>query len=410
MKYDLNKKVVLITGAAGGIGAATAREFYALGANLVLTDMQQEAVDKLASEFEASRVLPLALDVTDAVATKDVVQKIIKHFGHLDIAFANAGISWRDGASTIASCDEAEFDKIVEVDLLGVWRTVRAALPEVTRNKGQILITSSVYCFGMANTPIAQALQAKGAKLALLDLDLNKVESQAKQLGGQSIAAGWVADVRSLESLETAMANAAQHFGKIDVVIANAGIASTEALEHMAPETFERTIDINLTGVFRTFRAAIPYVKQTQGYLLAVSSMAAFVHSPLNTHYTSSKAGVWALCDSLRLELKYLNVGVGSLHPTFFKTPLMDNIQNDPAGKAVWKGNSGIWKYISIGEVVSGVVESIERRKDMTVVPKINTPIAKAPALFRNVIEFLGFNRKQLKQTMLLAEKNHNSF
>lgn len=194
------------------------------------------------------------------------------------------------------------------------------------------------------------------------------------------------------------------------MVIANAGIATTEALEHMAPETFERTIDINLTGVFRTFRAAIPYVKQTQGYLLAVSSMAAFVHSPLNTHYTSSKAGVWALCDSLRLELKYLNIGVGSLHPTFFKTPLMDNIQNDPAGKAVWKGNSGIWKYITIDEVVSGVVESIERRKDMTVIPKINTPIAKAPALFRNVIEFLGFNRKQLKQTMLLAEKKHNSF
>ncbi|MFI7918955.1 SDR family NAD(P)-dependent oxidoreductase, partial [Acinetobacter baumannii] len=48
MKYDLNKKVVLITGAAGGIGAATARECYALGANLVLTDMQEEAVDKLA--------------------------------------------------------------------------------------------------------------------------------------------------------------------------------------------------------------------------------------------------------------------------------------------------------------------------------------------------------------------------
>lgn len=270
-----------------------------------------------------------------------------------------------------------------------------------------MVITGSTGGLGIA---IAQALQVKGAKLALLDLDLNKVESQAKQLGGESIAAGWVADVCSLESLESAMANAAKHFGKIDVVIANAGIASTEALEHMAPETFERTININLTGVFRTFRAAIPYVKQTQGYLLAVSSMAAFVHSPLNTHYTSSKAGVWALCDSLRLELKYSNIGVGSLHPTFFKTPLMDTIQNDPAGKAVWKGNSGIWKFISIEEVISGVVESIERRKDMTVVPKINTPIAKAPALFRNVIEFLGFNRKQLKQTMLLAEKNHNSF
>ena len=69
-----------------------------------------------------------------------------------------------------------------------------------------VVITGSTGGLGLA---IAQALQAKGAKLALLDLDLSKVESQAKQLGGQNIAAGWVADVRSLESLETAMAKAA---------------------------------------------------------------------------------------------------------------------------------------------------------------------------------------------------------
>jgi NADP-dependent 3-hydroxy acid dehydrogenase YdfG len=59
MTYDLNDKVVLITGAAGGIGAATARELYALGASLVLTDMQQTAVDQLAKEFSQSRVLPV---------------------------------------------------------------------------------------------------------------------------------------------------------------------------------------------------------------------------------------------------------------------------------------------------------------------------------------------------------------
>jgi len=157
MTYDLNDKVVLITGAAGGIGAATARELYALGASLVLTDMQQTAVDKLAEEFTPSRVLPVALDVTDAVAAKAVVQKTIQRFGRLDVVFANAGISWRSGASTIAGCDEAEFEKIVEVDLLGVWRTIRAALPEVIRNKGQVLVTSSVYAFanGMANAPYA---------------------------------------------------------------------------------------------------------------------------------------------------------------------------------------------------------------------------------------------------------------
>lgn len=157
MTYDLKDKVVLITGAAGGIGAATARELYALGASLVLTDMQQAAVDALAKEFSPSRVLPVALDVTDTAAMKAVIQKTVQRFGRLDVAFANAGISWRTGASTIASCDEAEFEKIVEVDLLGVWRTIRAALPEIIRNKGQVLVTSSVYAYlnGMANAPYA---------------------------------------------------------------------------------------------------------------------------------------------------------------------------------------------------------------------------------------------------------------
>jgi NAD(P)-dependent dehydrogenase (short-subunit alcohol dehydrogenase family) len=155
--YDLNDKVVLITGAAGGISAATARALYALGASLVLTDMQQTAVEKLAKEFSPSRVLPVALDVTSAEATKAVIQQTIQRFGHLDVVFANAGISWRSGASTIAGCDEAEFEKIVAVDLLSVWRTVRAALPEIIRNKGQVLVTSSVYAFanGMANAPYA---------------------------------------------------------------------------------------------------------------------------------------------------------------------------------------------------------------------------------------------------------------
>jgi NAD(P)-dependent dehydrogenase (short-subunit alcohol dehydrogenase family) len=153
---------VLITGAAGGIGAATARQLYALGANLVLTDMQQSAVDKLAQEFSPSRVLPVALDVTDAAATKAIIQTTIQRFGRLDVVFANAGISWRSGASTIASCDEAEFEKIVEVDLFGVWRTIRAALPEIIRNQGQVLVTSSAYAFlnGLANAPYAASKAA----------------------------------------------------------------------------------------------------------------------------------------------------------------------------------------------------------------------------------------------------------
>src|SRR5699024_11965401 len=84
MRYSLKNKVVLITGAAGGIGAATARALYSRGALLVLTDMSQAAVDEQAKEFGNERALALALDVTDAAATAKVVEQAIAKFGRLD--------------------------------------------------------------------------------------------------------------------------------------------------------------------------------------------------------------------------------------------------------------------------------------------------------------------------------------
>lgn len=162
MSYDLKNKVVLITGAAGGIGAATARALYQQGASLVLTDVSQAAVDALAQEFDASRVLAVVLDVTDLQATKAVVQQAVDKFGKLDVAFANAGISWRGEPATVFSCNEDEFERIVEVDLFGVWRTIKAALPEVVKQQGQILVTASIYAFmnGMVNAPYAASKAA----------------------------------------------------------------------------------------------------------------------------------------------------------------------------------------------------------------------------------------------------------
>ncbi|MCG8611574.1 MAG: SDR family NAD(P)-dependent oxidoreductase [Pseudomonadales bacterium] len=260
-----------------------------------------------------------------------------------------------------------------------------------------VLITGSTGGLGRA---AARALRNKGAKLALLDLDLAAVQSQANELGGPDVAAGWVADVTSLSSLESAFAQVADYFGSIDIVIANAGIGVGCTMEALDPETFERTIDINLTGVWRTFRASLPYVQASRGYLLAVSSMAAFVHSPLNTHYTASKAGVWAMCDSLRLELKHLGVGVGSIHPTFFKTPMMDAIENGPCSQLVWNQHRGMWRYVPLQEVVDDLVDGIERRKDLIVVPKRNAIVARMPTLLRKFIEKVGFNDERVAQAV----------
>lgn len=266
-----------------------------------------------------------------------------------------------------------------------------------------VLITGATGGLGSA---LATALRAKGARLALLDLDAAAVAQQAQALGGDAVARGWAVNVRDYDSVVAATEAAARHFGGIDVAIANAGVARMQPLASIAPEDFEAVVDINLNGVWRTFRAALPHVQPRKGYLMAISSMAAFVHSPLQAPYTSSKAGVWALCDSVRLELRPYGVGVGSVHPTFFPTPMMDEVLNDRAGKLIWRGNrGGIWKMVTREQVVAAIVDGIERRRDSVVVPGRNTPIARAPGLFRRIIERIGFSDAEIDRMVRAAAR-----
>lgn len=264
-----------------------------------------------------------------------------------------------------------------------------------------VAITGSTGGLGSA---VAKALADRGAKLALFDVNIAAASAQARALGGAEKAQAWAVDVCSMENLTSAMREAAEHFGRIDVVIANAGITAFEPLVSADPKRFDRVIDINLNGVWRTFRAAIPYVQETKGFLMGISSMAAFVHSPLQASYTASKAGVWAMCDSLRLELRHAGVGVGSVHPTFFHTPMMDQTFSDPAGKKIWGGNKGgIWKMISLEDVVKAIVRGIEQREDFVVVPKQNGLVARAPGLFRKITEAIGFTDKDISEMVRAA-------
>jgi len=158
MTYNLNEKKILITGASGGIGFACAKVFYEEGAKLVLTDLSTENLKNQVKEsnFDSTRILLLELNVIDKEQTKSVVEKTIAHFGKLDIVFANAGIA-ASPPKTVFKMDEMEFEKVVEVDLLGIYRTIKASLPEIIKNKGQVIITSSAYSFfnGIFNAPYA---------------------------------------------------------------------------------------------------------------------------------------------------------------------------------------------------------------------------------------------------------------
>lgn len=264
-----------------------------------------------------------------------------------------------------------------------------------------VLITGSTGGLGSA---MARALREKGANLALLDLDADAAHKQAAELGDSAVARGWAGDVRDLKSLESVFAEVTEHFGRLDVVIANAGLPTMSPLENLSPEEWERVIDVNLSGVWRTFRAALPHVRAHQGYLLAVSSMAAFVHSPLNGAYVASKAGVWALCDATRLEVRHYGVGVGSVHPTFFKTPMMDGVHEDPAGHTLWNGNSaGLWKMIPLEKVVNTIVRGIERRSKLLVPTLSNAIAARVPGVVRPFIERFGFPGRTIQDAVALT-------
>ena len=255
-----------------------------------------------------------------------------------------------------------------------------------------VAITGSTGGLGSA---VCQALLDKGAKLALFDMDGAAVEAQATALGANTRA--WQVNVCSMESIDKAMEEAAAHFGGIDVVIANAGITAFEPLVTGDPKVFERVIDVNLLGVWRTFRAAVGHVQKRKGYLMAISSLAAFSHSPLQASYTASKAGVWAMCNSIRLELRHTGVGVGSVHPTFFHTPLMDQTFKSAAGSKIWKGNnSGLFKMVALEDVVKSIVKGIENRSDMMFVPKENSFVAHLPRLFRKILEAVEFKDSEV--------------
>lgn len=156
-RYDLNAKVALVTGAARGIGFETARQMHMRGASVAVLDLDAGQASE-AAERIGQRAIGLGADVTDHGAMMAAVAEVVEKFGGLDVAVANAGIAQKSFA-TVRGISGEEWERVFEVDLLGVWRTVRAALPQIVERQGQMVVISSVYAFanGFGNTPYAVA-------------------------------------------------------------------------------------------------------------------------------------------------------------------------------------------------------------------------------------------------------------
>jgi NAD(P)-dependent dehydrogenase (short-subunit alcohol dehydrogenase family) len=154
---DLNGKVALVTGAARGIGYETARQIHMRGASVAVVDLDPEQARE-AAERIGERAIGIGADVTDGGAIMRAVSETVERFGGLDVAVANAGIA-QSQVATVRGIGSEEWERVFEVDMLGVWRTVRAVLPQIVERKGHVVVTSSAYAFvnGVLNSPYAAA-------------------------------------------------------------------------------------------------------------------------------------------------------------------------------------------------------------------------------------------------------------
>jgi len=155
-RFELRGKTALVTGAARGIGQATAEELSRRGANLVVLDLDPESA-AAAAEALPGPAIGIGADVTDRNAMQVAVATTVERFGGLDVVVANAGIASK--AATARAMSPEAFDRVIDVNLNGVQRTVLAALPEIVRRQGHVVVVASVYAFlnGVGATPYAMA-------------------------------------------------------------------------------------------------------------------------------------------------------------------------------------------------------------------------------------------------------------
>ncbi len=145
MQHHLQDKIAWITGGASGIGAATARRFAKEGARLALTDVNQEALDKIAAEIGGD-IFTMTADVSKRDEVKAAAKAIEEKYGKIDILICNAGIN-RDTFAMKMS--EDKWDSVIDVNLKGTFLCCQAVIPSFVRNKsGRIVTTASVGALG----------------------------------------------------------------------------------------------------------------------------------------------------------------------------------------------------------------------------------------------------------------------
>ena len=259
-----------------------------------------------------------------------------------------------------------------------------------------VLITGAARGIG---AEAARLLAKRGARLALAGLEPEELERVAADCGNGATA--HEVDVTDMEALERVAADVREQHGEIYAVVANAGIAAGGMIHQMDPRAFERTVEVDLLGVWRTVRATLPHVMDARGYVLNVASVAAIGHLPGFGAYSTSKAGVEAFSNVLRAEMRHHGVDVGCAYFSWIATDMVAGRDENAAGKLLAQHLKGpLGKTYPLSNAAKAVALGVEKRCRIVVAPWW----VRGMLPLRAVVQRAG--EAQIGELAIQAEKN----
>lgn len=183
---------------------------------------------------------------------------------------------------------------------------------------------------------IAEALLKLNMRVAITSRSEDSAVKAAKQLTqlGSGRVLGLVADVRNYHSQKEAVKVLLEKWGQIDVLVANAGIGHFGSIEELSIEEWQDTIDTNLSGVFYSIKAALPALRESQGYIITISSLAGTNFFAGGAAYNASKFGVTGMSQAVMLDVRNHGVKVSTIMPGSVATHFGDH---EPSDKDSWK-------------------------------------------------------------------------
>ncbi|MFF7856561.1 short-chain dehydrogenase/reductase [Streptomyces sp. NPDC007904] len=208
---------------------------------------------------------------------------------------------------------------------------------------------------------LARKLSARGVRVALVGLEPDALKQVSARLHSDSDH--WYADVTDHEAMARVAEEVRARFGRVDIVVANAGVASGGPFADSDPESWRRVIEVNLIGSAVTARAFLPLLFESRGYLLQIASLAAITPAPMMSAYCASKSGVEAYAHSLRAEVGHRGVRVGVGYLSWTDTDMVrgadqDDVMRELRQRLPWPAG----KTYPLGPAVDRLVAGIERR------------------------------------------------